>query len=179
MLERQKAGVLVVDVQGKLARSVADSERMINHLASLIKGAQQLGLPIIQVEQLPDKLGATVPELQLLLPPGTALEKSTFSALRNERVEQQLHATGRTQWLICGIEAHICVYQSAIDLLAYGSEVHIVTDAVSARNPDHKTLALNKLQAAGAHLTCLEMALFELLERAGTDEFKAILPLIK
>ncbi|NVK57281.1 MAG: isochorismatase family protein [Alteromonadaceae bacterium] len=179
MLERDKAGLLVVDVQGKLARSVADSELMISQLEALIKGVQVLGLPVIQVEQLPDKLGRTVPEVQSLLPEDTAFEKSSFSALRNELVEQQLHATGRTQWLICGIEAHICVYQSAVDLLAYGSEVHIVTDAVSARNPQHKTLALNKLQTAGAHLTCVEMALFELLERAGTDEFKSILALIK
>lgn len=179
MLEQQECGLLIIDVQGKLARAVADSAAVIQSIATLIKGAQLLGLPVIQIEQLPDKLGATVDELAQLLPANGALPKHTFSALGNEQITQQIRAAGRKQWLVCGIETHICVYQTVMDLLAEGFEVEVVNDAVSSRNPANRQLAVDKMVQAGAALTCVEMVLFELLKEAGSEEFKATLGLIK
>lgn len=179
MLVQQETGLIVIDVQGKLARLVDNSDAMIESIATMIKAMQTLGIPVLFVEQLPDKLGATVEELNQFIPAGEAFAKATFSALRTESIEQQIKALNRSQWLVCGIEAHICVYQTVIDLLASGKQVHLLSDCVSSRNPANKQLALQKMQGAGAQLTGVEMALFELLERADTEQFKSILPLIK
>ena len=97
----------------------------------------------------------------------------------NTAISQAIASTGRTDWLVCGIEAHICVYQTVCDLLDNGYHAHIVNDAVSSRNPQNKALALDKMQRLGAHISGVEMALYELLERADIPEFKAILPLVK
>jgi nicotinamidase-related amidase len=179
VLVQQETGLIVIDVQGKLARLVDDSDAMIDSIATMIRAMQTLGIPVLFVEQLPDKLGATVEELNQFIPAGEAFAKATFSALRTEGIEQQVKALNRSQWLVCGIEAHICVYQTVIDLLASGKQVHLLSDCVSSRNPANKQLALQKMQGAGAQLTGVEMALFELLERADTEQFKSILPLIK
>jgi|TARA_Y100001970_G_scaffold31410_1_gene39021 nicotinamidase-related amidase len=179
VLVQQDTGLIVIDVQGKLARLVDNSDAMINSIATMIRAMQTLGIPVLFVEQLPDKLGATVEELNQFIPAGEAFAKATFSALRTEGIEQQVKALNRSQWLVCGIEAHICVYQTVIDLLASGKQVHLLSDCVSSRNPANKQLALQKMQSAGAQLTGVEMALFELLERADTEQFKSILPLIK
>ena len=179
MLVQQDTGLIVIDVQGKLARLVDNSDAMIDSIATMIRAMQTLSIPVLFVEQLPDKLGATVEELNQFIPAGEAFAKATFSALRTEGIEQQVKALNRSQWLVCGIEAHICVYQTVIDLLASGKQVHLLSDCVSSRNPANKQLALQKMQGAGAQLTGVEMALFELLERADTEQFKSILPLIK
>lgn len=179
MLTQQDTALIVIDVQGKLARLMDNSDGMINAIATMIKAMQQLGIPVLFVEQLPDKLGATVAELNQFIPAGEAFAKATFSALKTDSIEQQFNALNRKQWLICGIEAHICVYQTVMDILARGKEAHLVTDGIGSRDPANKQLAITKLQGAGAVLTCVEMALFELLERADTPQFKGILPLIK
>ena len=179
MLVQQETGLIVIDVQGKLARLVDNSDAMIESIATMIKAMQTLGIPVLFVEQLPDKLGATVEELNQFIPAEEAFAKATFSALRTDSIEQQIKALNRSQWLVCGIDAHICVYQTVIDLLASGKQVHLLSDCVSSRNPANKQLALQKMQGAGAQLTGVEMALFELLERADTEQFKSILPLIK
>tara|TARA_B100000519_G_scaffold95071_1_gene82559 strand:- start:1134 stop:1646 length:513 start_codon:yes stop_codon:yes gene_type:complete len=170
---------MVIDVQGKLARMVDNSDGLIAAIRCLIQGAQTLGIPVLVVEQLPQKLGPTVPELVPFIPAGSAFAKATFSALRNDDIAQQFGALARDQWLVCGIEAHICVYQTVMDMLAQNKQVHVVSDGISSRDPDNKQLAMNKMLAGGAQITGVEMALFELLERADTETFKAILPLIK
>ncbi|OFI36447.1 hypothetical protein BFC17_00590 [Alteromonas lipolytica] len=179
MLTQSDTALIVIDIQGKLARLMDNSDSMISATAILTKAMQTLGIPVLFVEQLPDKLGSTVDELKPLIPAGDAFAKATFSALKTESIEQQLAAINRQQWLVCGIEAHICVYQTVMDLLASGKEVHLVTDGIASRDPLNKQLAISKMHAAGAQLTGVEMAIFELLERADTQAFKAILPLIK
>lgn len=179
MLTQQDTALIVIDVQGKLARLVENSDGMINAIATMIKAMRQLGIPVLFIEQLPDKLGVTVEELNQFIPAGGAFAKATFSALKTDSIVQQFKALNRKQWLVCGIEAHICVYQTVMDILASGSEAHLVTDGIGSRDPANKQLAITKLQGAGATLTCVEMALFELLERADTLQFKGILPLIK
>lgn len=179
MLVQQNTGLIIIDVQGKLATLVADSDATIQSIQTLVSGMQVLGLPVVWVEQLPDKLGATVPTIAEHLQDSEPFAKSTFSALAEPAISQAVTSTGRTDWLVCGIETHICVYQTVCDLLDNGYNAHVVSDAVSSRNPQHKALALDKMQRLGAQLSCVEMALYELLARADIPEFKSILPLVK
>lgn len=179
MLKMESAVLLLVDVQGKLARLMHDKERLFDNLQQLIKGIQVLGIPVLWVEQNPDGLGPTIPEIADLMPDVTPIPKMSFSSCRNDRFLQALNHLNRRQVLIAGIETHICVYQTAADLLAMGHEVQVVTDAVSSRTAENKAIGLQKMRDAGATLTSVETALFELLKAAEGEPFKAILKLVK
>jgi nicotinamidase-related amidase len=182
MLVKENTGLIVVDIQGKLARLVHDSSTLISNCEKLIKGVQALHLPIIWLEQNPDKLGSTVEELCSLLSASSdeeAIVKFTFDACEEPQFMQAVNTVNVDNWLICGIEAHICVYQTALNLKSKGMNVHIVGDCVSSRTLDNKNLAMNKLINKGAELTGLEMCLFELVKDCRTPEFKEILTLIK
>lgn len=178
LLDKQHTGLILVDVQGKLAEQMCDYPLLFDQLRALLKGAELLQLPIIWLEQLPDKLGATRDEIRDLLP-GKPFNKNTFSGLQNEDVLAAIQNHKRSHWLVAGIEAHICVYQTVADLLQQKYEVHLVTDAVASRSQENKQLALNKMQKMGANLTSVEMALFELQKVAEGETFKEILKLIK
>ncbi|NIY92861.1 hydrolase [Vibrio diazotrophicus] len=179
MLNKENTGLIVVDVQGKLARIVSGSEAVISNCAKLVKGAQILQLPIIWLEQNPNKLGKTVEELQTLLNVQNPIRKFTFDACREPAFVDAIRASGKTSWLVCGIEAHICVYQTVIHLKSMGFEVHLVSDCVSSRDQSNKDLAIQKLVSAGVDITGLEMCLYELVEDCRAPEFKDILNLIK
>lgn len=178
MLRIEDTALLVIDFQGKLARIVDASEQVIQNAVRLIAGAKALGLPIICTEQNPAGLGGTIDRIAPLLaePP---IEKMTFSCCREERFMHALGDLGRKQVLITGIETHVCVYQTAADLLEAGLEVQIVADAVSSRSPANKRIALARLQVAGAAITSVETALFELLGTAGHPRFKDLLRIVK
>ena len=180
MLNRVETGLLLVDVQGKLARLVKDSDHLVASLSALIQGAQQLSLPVVWLEQSPDKLGATIPELHsLLVPKYSPIAKTRFNAMACQEVERSIRQAGCQQWLVCGIEAHICVYQSTVGLLEKGYKAEVVVDAISSRTLANKELAVHKLSVLGAGLTSVEMCRYELVGDASLAEFKAILPLIK
>ena len=179
MLEKEKTGLIVVDVQGKLAQMVDQSEQMITNITKLIEGAKILGLPIIWLEQIPENLGATVAPIANALQGLEPLHKSTFSGCGTAAISKAIQACKVEQWLLCGIEAHICVYQTAIDLKRLGYQVEVVTDCISSREAHNKTLALRKLEVSGIGLTGLEMALFELMRDGKCPEFKQLLPLFK
>lgn len=179
MLTVDHVALIIVDVQGKLARLVYQSDRLFDNLQKLIRGAQVLGLPILVTEQLPEKLGATAPELVALFDEFRPIRKKTFSCAGNEEFNAALSALGRHQLLLAGIEAHVCVYQTALDLLAAGYAVHLVTDAVSSRTADNRALGIERIKQAGAILTSTEMALFELLKVADGSAFKQIIQIIK
>ncbi|MGY6036506.1 hydrolase [Aeromonas sp. AE23HZ002T15] len=179
MLQRNHTGLLVVDIQGKLARLVDESDRLIANTARLVQGAQALGLPVVWLEQNPDKLGATVPELQPLQAGSPVLPKFSFGALGEPQVAAALAETGVHHWLVCGIEAHICVYQSVLRLLGSGARVSLVTDAVSSRDPANRALAIGQLAARGASLTSVEMCLYELVGDCRHPAFREILALVK
>lgn len=179
MLKPESTGLIVVDVQGKLARIVQNSDTVISNIGTLIQGARILDLPVLWLEQNPDRLGPTVEELQPFLQPGSPIPKMTFDGCGAPDCVQAIRASGRTQWLLCGIETHICVYQTAMSLMGMGHEVELVTDCVSSRSPAHKELALTKLNAQGAGQTCIEMCLYELLGACTHEKFKEILRLIK
>jgi len=179
MLQQENTGLIIIDVQGKLARIVQNNEKLAKNLEKLIKGCQILSIPIVWAEQNPKGLGRTIPELEKLLLHQKPIEKYTFNAYENDVFKQAIIDSGRKQWLICGIEAHICVYQTAIGLLSNNFEVEIVIDSVSSRSAESIEIALQKLQQKGASVTNIEMCLYELVKDSRRDIFKEILTLIK
>ncbi|WP_060980784.1 hydrolase [Vibrio splendidus] len=179
MLMRQNTGLVVVDVQGKLARLVDESETLIANCGKLIEGAQVLGLPVVSLEQNPEKLGPTVSELNDLLVGANPIPKFTFNACEEPKFVEAVQAKDVDTWLVCGIEAHICVYQTAMGLLELGYKVQVVSDCVSSRAAQNKNLAIRRLVAVGVQITGLEMSLYELVKDCRSPEFKLILSLIR
>ncbi len=179
MLTINNTGLIIVDIQGKLARLVHDSDMLIANCEKLIKGAAILNLPIIQLEQNPDKLGSTVGELNAHLSSCSPISKFTFNACDTIEFVEALEATKIQHWLICGIETHICVYQTARGLIEQGINVEVVSDCVSSRTPDNKQLGLERVRDCGGKITALEMCLYEIVQDCRKDEFKQILKLIR
>ncbi len=179
MLRRDDTVLALLDVQGRLATLMHDREALYRSLVTLVQGVQALGLPIVWMEQYPKGLGPTIPELAQLLNGQQPLEKTCFSACGLAAFVAQLRATGRRQVLLAGIETHICVFQTGRDLLSLGYHVEVVTDGVSSRTAANRQLALDRLSAAGASLTSVEMCLFELLREAGSPEFRQISQLVR
>lgn len=180
MLNLNDTVLIVIDVQGKLAQLMFQKEALFEALQRLVKGAQVLELPVIWTEQVPDKLGPTIPELQPLLAERAApISKASFSCCGHPPFMRELEAVGRRQALLAGIETHICVYQTAVDLAGQGYEVQVVTDAVSSRTAENRQLGLERMKEAGARLTSTEMALFELLRVAEGPKFKEINRIVK
>ncbi len=179
MLRRDNTVLVLIDIQGKLATLMHEREQLFANLQILTRGARVLELPILWLEQYPRGLGPTIPEIAGLLPDLQPLPKISFSACGLPEFVRRLARTGRRQVLLAGIEAHVCVYQTGRDLLAAGYRVEVVADAVSSRTAANRRLGLQRLEAAGALLTSVEMALFELLGRAEGPEFKQIAALVK
>lgn len=180
MLVKENTGLIVVDVQGRLARLVHDSQAVLDATAKLIKGAQFLGLPVIWLEQNPDKLGATVAEIGELLAPGHhPIKKFHFCAGTEAPFAEAIMQAGVSYWLVCGIESHICVYQTVAGLLQSGYQVEVVQDCISSRSQANRQLGIEKMCALGAHKTSVEMCLYELVKDCRSESFKPILQLIK
>ncbi len=179
MLTRENSVLLVVDIQGKLAQIMHERDALFTNVGKMIRGAQVLGIPIIWVEQNPQGLGPTVPEIAELLAGLKPVEKFSFSCWGEKRFVDELKSLGRRQVILTGIEAHVCIYQTAMDLLGAGYEVEVVADAVSSRTRENKQIALIKMRDLGAALTSTETALFELLRVAQGPKFKEILQIVK
>lgn len=179
MLKTDRAVLVVVDVQGRLAALMHDHESLFRNVRNAVRGAKVLGLPVLWNEQLPDKLGDTVPEIREELLPLTPLVKSCFSCYGNETFVRQLRACGRKQVLLCGIETHVCVFQTAADLIEAGYEVHLLADATSSRTEFNRNIGIDRIRDAGAHISSVEMALFEMLKKAEGDAFKQIVKIVK
>jgi nicotinamidase-related amidase len=174
-LQPERAALVVVDVQEGFRKAIPDFERVARATATLIEGAGIIGVPVLLTEQYPKGLGETAPEVAEHLPEGTEpLEKVFFSAADADGFD----LGGRDQVLVCGIETHVCVNQTVLDLLDAGAEVQVAEDAVGSRTKENKRVGLHKMERAGAVMTSVETALFELLGRAGTDEFKRVQRLI-
>ncbi|WP_321418563.1 hydrolase [uncultured Desulfobacter sp.] len=179
MLEIENVVLLIVDIQGKLAHLVDRKALLFKNVQMLIKGIQILDIPILWVEQNPKGIGPTIPEIAALLSDIQPISKMSFSSCRNDRFMQALSALNRKQILISGIEAHICVYQTAAELVDMGYEVQAVADAVSSRCLENKEIGLQRMKDSGVSLTSVETALFELLKEAQGDQFKKIISIIK
>jgi nicotinamidase-related amidase len=174
-LDPGRTALVVIDVQEGFRKAIPDFERVASATATLVEGAEAIGIPIVISEQYPRGLGETAPEVAAHLPDRTEpLEKVVFSAAEADGFD----LGGRDQALVCGIETHVCVNQTVLDLLDQGVEVQVAKDAVGSRFEENKRVGLQKMERAGAVLTSVETALFELLGRAGTDEFKRVQRLI-
>jgi len=176
LLARDRATLVIVDVQEAFRKAIPTFEAIAANTAILAQAARTLHVPIVVTEQYPRGLGETVPEVAEHLDDVTPVEKLEFSAARAEGFELD---PARDQVLVCGIEAHVCVSQTVHDLLAAGRQVHVAADAVASRSAENRALGLERMERAGAIPSSVETALFELLGRAGSDEFKAVQQLVR
>lgn len=172
--------LLVIDMQERLQPLIHDDTRVRANAAALAKGAKLLGVPVYVTEQYPKGLGHTVPELQdAVMSGGGVLEKASFSCVADASIRARIEAAGRTSVLLAGIEAHICVLQTALDLMERGYSVHVVEDAVGSRTPENKETGIARARRHGAEPSNVEMALFELMGTKDHPQFKAVQALIK
>ena len=178
-LTRINAGLIVVDVQERLLPAMFERERLVQNVVRLIQGAAILGVPVFATEQYRKGLGATVPEVAAALNGVAPVEKLAFSACGAGGLNAALRAKNISDVILCGIEAHVCVAQTCLDLLDEDFRVFVVAYAVSSRTSENYRIGLDRLREAGAVRVSTEMVLFELLEKAGTGEFKQILALVK
>jgi len=179
MLETRNCCLIVVDVQGKLAQLMTDREILFKNLQILIQAAKILEIPILWCQQVPEALGPTIPEIVGLLTGIAPINKASFSCCGQEQFIAALDSLGRRQILLCGIETHVCIYQTAMDLMEGGLDVTIIADAVSSRTARSREIALTRLATEGAHISGTEMALFELLRTAKHPQFREIAKLVK
>lgn len=179
MLSIENTVLVLVDVQERLLPAMHGSETLVASLDRLLRGAAALRIPTLVTEQIPGKLGPTVPALAAAAGGRPAIPKSSFSCAGDEAFMAKFRSLGRTRILLCGIEAHVCVYQTARDLHEAGYGVDVVADAVASRHPDNRRIALDRLAREGVGVTGVEMALFELQRVASGDAFRALLKIVK
>jgi nicotinamidase-related amidase len=180
MLNRDQAVLIVVDFQDKLLPSIAGREGLLKRAGRLIRGARLLELPILVTEQYPQGVGPT--EGSVIEALGEAyhpIQKMTMSCMGVEAFQEALKATAKRQVLLCGIEAHVCVHQSAADLLEAGYEVHLIADCISSREARDAEVAIQRAAQMGCRISTHEMAIFEILRRADTPAFKEWIKIIR
>jgi nicotinamidase-related amidase len=179
MLRSTDTLLVIVDIQEKLVRAMHAREDLVIRAQQLVQGARALNLPILCTEQNPKGLGATVPEIAAHMPGVQPIGKFSFGCCASTDFQRALQACGGRNVLMAGIETHVCVYQTARELLEKGYHVEVVADACSSRTPENKRIGLEKIRAAGAAVTSVETALFELLKVADGPVFKEILKIVK
>lgn len=177
LMSRRDSALLVVDVQTKLLATMSDPGTLVWNIRRLVRGARALGVPVAATEQYPRGLGATADSLQELLPEVSA--KLMFSCRECESIFTEFQDQGVFKLLVVGIEAHVCVQQTVLDLLSEGFRVYVAVDAVTSRNSIDARTAIRRMESAGATLTTTEAVLFEWCEVAGTPEFKEISKLVR
>jgi len=179
-LETGQTALVIIDMQESFRDVISDFAEVAARCALVAHAAQLLGLPVVVTEQYPKGLGRTVGEIRAVLPEALEpVEKTAFSSCGAQEFVARLDTTAARQILVCGIEAHICVNQTAHDLLARGFQVHLLTDCITARSEQNRRAGLDKMQRSGALPSSTEMALFELLRAARHEQFKPIQTLIK
>jgi nicotinamidase-related amidase len=171
--------LMVIDMQGNLYEAMQDKQFLLESVQKLIRGMQVFNIPVMVTEQIPEKLGPTILPVASLLPDTPGMPKADFSCCGDEKIMKALKAAERRQVLLCGIEAHVCVYQTAMGLLGFGYDVHLVSDAVSSRTTMNREVGIRKMHDEGAHLTSTEMVLFELCRTADDPKFKEIYKIVK
>ncbi|MHC4638268.1 MAG: hydrolase [Planctomycetota bacterium] len=178
-LEIESSCLVVIDIQGKLAQLMHEKEILFKNVCIMIEAAKILDIPIVWCQQVPEALGATVPQIAELLTDNQPIDKACFSCCLDQQFTERLIELDRNQILITGIETHICVYQTARDLLGKGYDVTVIADAVSSRTLRNSNIALSRLQTEGVKISSTEMGLFELLKTAEHSQFKKIAKLVK
>lgn len=174
LIHSDKSLLLVVDIQEKLLPAVDGPERLVTNCRWLLEIAQYLKVPVLGTEQYPSGIGPTVEPIRTLLPPDRILEKLHFSCASDPGFNASLDTLDPQQVILIGMEAHVCVLQTALELQRHGREVYVVADCISSRNPDDKALALERLRGDGVRIVTREMVAFEWMRRCGTDSFRHI-----
>ncbi len=174
LLTAENSLLLLIDLQSKLAPAIHNSAEVEQHCRWLVEVARELAVPVLATEQYPQGLGVTVPSLLSLLKSEEILEKIHFSACREPHIHAALADAGRHQIVLCGTETHVCVLQTALDLVGAGYQVYVVAEACGSRRDSDKQLALSRLQQAGVVVVSREMVAFEWLQQAGTAQFRQI-----
>ncbi len=170
---------LVVDIQERLFPVMYERDELLTRVLILLEGLKLLEIPVLVSEQYPKGLGPTLQKVLDVLEPGKSVEKISFSCCGEPDFLSQLDQRDRKQVIICGIEAHVCVLQTVIDLVEMGFTPVVVADCISSRNPDDKKVAVERMRSEGAVITTSESLLFELTRVAGTPQFKQISRLVK
>lgn len=179
LTSREHSVLLVIDMQEKLGPKIDAIDAVLLRNRVLLDAAVQLDVPVIFTEQYPEGLGHTYPDLLARAPAGDVVEKIHFDAVAGDVLMPVIERHGRSQIVVTGTEAHVCVLQTAMGLLSHGLDVRLASDAVGSRRPADKEAGIDRLRNAGAIGTTTEMILFEWLEKAGTDEFRRALPIIR
>lgn len=180
ILDKSKAGLLIIDVQEKLFPHVERACEVLTAMQTMVEAAKILELPIFVTEQYPKGLGSTVPMLKSCLSQSTVIfSKTTFSCLGDLAVREALLQVPVSQWILVGLESHVCVLQTARDLLASDKEVIVLNDAITSRSLYNFATAIAEMRDMGARISCVETVLFELLRDSRAPEFKAISQLVR
>jgi len=178
IIERNRAVFVLVDIQDRLLDVMHGKEELIQNSNRLVEASKILGIPLIVSEQYPKGLGPT--SARIPLPSDTRpIEKASFSCFGSDEFIERLHHMGKDTLIIFGTEAHICVLKTALDALGKGLQAHVVADAVSSRKASDKQYALDRMRQSGVFIVSAEMALFQLMDKAGSEEFKSVSALIK
>lgn len=176
LVKREDCVLIVIDVQEKLMPAISGRDEVIENTARLVKFCGIAGIPLVFTEQ--KKLGPTVNAVRESVKDFTAIEKTHFNCFMDPQFWDKVKNLGRKTIVLAGVEAHICVAQTAVSALS-DRQVHVISDAVSSRSPANKEIALARMRDAGAIISSAEMFIYEVLVQAGTDEFKSVLPLVK
>lgn len=179
MLSRTNAVLIIVDIQGNLAQAMYDKENLFANNVKMIQGFKAFNLPIIVTEQIPQKLGQTLSVISQELNGIVPIAKETFSCWDDQNFIKQLKALSRKHIVLTGIECHVCIYQTALDLISNGYTVHLVSDAVSSRTSENRQVGIAAMKSARAHITSTEMVLFKLLRTAADPKAKELFKIVK
>ena len=179
LLSKDETALIIIDVQEKLFEKVEDKDRIADSICRLIRFANILGIPIILTEQYPEGLGPTINRIRELVPNVKPIEKIEFSCMASREFRRRLSEINVKNLVLTGIEAHICVAQTAIEAITSGYRVYVVYDAISSRHREDKAIAVERMKQHGVYMVTSEMLMYEVLRRAGTREFKEILELVR
>tara|TARA_B100000686_G_C16444176_1_gene788541 strand:- start:3 stop:542 length:540 start_codon:yes stop_codon:yes gene_type:complete len=179
MIKRDASVLMVIDIQAKLAPAIENVDRIVANTTKLLNVADALGVPILATEQYPKGLGHTIDEIVPLIPDGATIKKEHFCSTSDPKCAAHLDGLARRQVVLTGMEAHICVLQTALDLKARDYEPNIVADAVSSRSLTNHSAAIERARDEGVGIVTTEMVVYEWLEKANNDLFRTVLPLIK
>ena len=178
-LDAPRAVLVVVDIQEKFRDLIHGMDQVLAGSSRLVRFCQAMDIPIVVTEHYPRGLGVTLSEIRGLISPFKCIEKIHFSCAGNQEFNDTLKKIGGDQVILCGIETHVCIYQTAFDLMGQGKQVAVAVDAVSSCSPSDREIGLNHMCEIGVQSMSVQMIMFEILKKAGTDQFKKVAPLLK
>lgn len=178
-LDERKTVLVMIDIQERFRSLIQGMDQVVANTGRLVRFAHELKIPVLVTEHYSRRLGVTLSELRELFSPFEPVEKIHFSCCGNKEFNTRLETLGRPQVILCGIETHVCIYQTALDLLRQGKQVTVAVDAVSSCSSANRERGLRAMEQSGVRLLGAQMAMFEILHQAGTPEFKRVSALLK